>query len=83
MEFLESFSGDSFCVLRKTWEGSEVMLVFHTGEESETIDLGGITVNGKEISEENIRGTLETGEEKVSVSGTAVTMPEYSVLVLK
>lgn len=83
VEYLESVSGDSFCVLRKTWEGSEVLLVFHTGEGTESLDLDNITVNGEEVSESRICGTLETGEEQIVLSEKTVTMPGYSVLVLK
>lgn len=83
VEYLENVSGDTFCILKKTWEGSEIILIFHTGEGTEELDLGGLTVNGGEISEENIRGTLETGEEKIAVSDKMAKMPEFSVLVLK
>lgn len=83
VEYLESVSGDSFCVLKKTWEGSEVLLIFHTGAETEELDMNGITVNGAEISEKNIRGALESGEEKIVLSSGTIIMPGYSVLVLK
>ncbi|MCM1174630.1 MAG: alpha-amylase family glycosyl hydrolase [Blautia sp.] len=83
VEYLEELSGDSFCVLRKVWEGSEVLLVFHTGAETETLDMSGVTVNGTEISEKSIRGMLESGAEEIRAEGGAVTMPGYSVLVLK
>lgn len=83
VEYLENISGDSFCALKKTWEGSEVLLVFHTGAETEELDMSGITVNGAEISEKNIRGVLESGEEKVILSNGTVTMPGYSAIVLK
>lgn len=83
VEYLENISGDSFCALKKTWEGSEVLLVFHTGSITEELDLSGITVNGAEISEKNIRSVLESGEEKVVLSNGTITMPGYSVIVLK
>lgn len=83
VEYLENVSGDSFCVLRKTWNDSEVLLVFHTGAEAEELNLSGITINGAEISEKNIRGMLETGDEVIAVSDSMITMPAYSVLVLK
>ncbi len=83
VEYLESVSGDSFCVLKKTWEGSEVLLVFHTGAETAEHDMSGIMVNGAEISEGNIRGALESGEERIVLSNGTITMPGYSVLVLK
>ncbi len=83
VEYLESVSGDSFCVLKKTWEGSEVLLVFHTGAETAELDMSGIMVNSAEISEGNIRGALESGEERIVLSNGTITMPGYSVLVLK
>ncbi len=81
--YLEDASNENFCVLKKTWEGSELVLVFHTKAETQELDLSGVSLNGKEISAENVRGTLETGAEKIIVEGGKVTMPGYSVLVLK
>lgn len=83
VEYLENVSGDSFCVLRKTWKDSEVLLIFHTGTETEELDLSGIMINSTEISEKNVRGLLETGEEKIVITDGTITMPVYSVLVLK
>ena len=83
VEYLEQISGDSFCALRKTWEGSEVILIFHTGEGTEELDLQGLMVNGEAVSEKNMRGTLETGEERIVVADGKAAMPAYSVLVLK
>lgn len=83
VEYLENISGDSFCALKKTWEGSEVLLIFHTGSITEELDLSGITVNGAEISWKNIRSVLESGEEKIVLSNGTITMPGYSVIVLK
>lgn len=83
VEYLESISGESFCALKKRWEGSEVLLVFHTGAETEELDMSGITVNGAEISEKNICGVLESGEEKIILSNGTITMPGYSVIILK
>ncbi len=45
--------------------------------------MSGIMVNGAEISEGNIRGALESGEERIVLSNGTITMPGYSVLVLK
>ncbi|MBQ6807221.1 MAG: alpha-amylase [Lachnospiraceae bacterium] len=83
VEYLEELSGETFCVLRKTYKGSEIILLFHLGAEAEEIDMAGITLNGTEVSEASIRGTLESGEEKIEVVGSKVSMPGYSVLVLK
>ena len=83
VEYLEDASNEQFCVLRKSWEESEILLIFHTGVETEEIDVSGISINGAEISPDSVRGALESGEEKIEVSDGTVTMPGYSVLILK
>ncbi|MDE7433410.1 MAG: alpha-amylase [Lachnospiraceae bacterium] len=83
VEYLMDASNEQFCVLRKNWEGSEILLIFHTGAETEEIDVSGISINGAEISPDSVRGVLESGEEKIEVSDGMVTMPGYSVLILK
>ena len=83
VEYLMNASNEQFCVLRKSWEGSEILLIFHTGAETEEMDVSSITINGTEISPDSVRGALESGEEKIEVSDGTVTMPGYSVLILK
>ena len=83
VEYLEDASNEQFCVLRKSWEESEILLIFHTGVETEEIDVSGISINGAEISPDSVCGALESGEEKIEVSDGTVTMPGYSVLILK
>ena len=83
VDYLEDASNEQFCVLRKSWEESEILLIFHTGVETEEIDVSGISINGAEISQDSVRGLLESGEEKIEVSDGTVTMPGYSVLILK
>lgn len=83
VEYLSDVSNERFCILKKTWEGSEVILIFHTGAESGELDISTLTVNGKNITSENICADLETGEEICSVTDGKLIMPGYSVLVLK
>ncbi len=83
VEYLEEYSTDTFCVLRKTYEDSQVLLLFHVGTETEDFDVSGLTVNGTEVSPESVRSTLETGEEFIDMEGTVISMPGYSVAVLK
>jgi len=83
-EYLKDASTDTVCVLRKSYEGSEVILVFVTGAETENIDLSSITVNGNPIGEHSeVRAMLPTGEEPIRLDGGKATMPGYSVMVLK
>lgn len=83
VEYLEEVSGDKVCVLRKVYNGSEVLLVFVTGADSETVDLSGVTLNGNAVGDNTeVRATLTTGEEPVTMESGVVTLPGYSVLVL-
>lgn len=81
--YLSDVSNERFCVLKKTWEGSEVILIFHTGAESGELDISSLTVNGEAITADRICGDLETGEENSTVIDGKVIMSGYSVLVLK
>ncbi|MBD5395780.1 MAG: alpha-amylase [Lachnospiraceae bacterium] len=83
VKYLMDISDKNFCVLKKTWNDSEIILIFHTGAETETIDVSSLTVNGETLSEKSIRGLLESGEEHVAMNDTQVTMPGYSVVVFK
>ncbi|MDE6844400.1 MAG: alpha-amylase [Lachnospiraceae bacterium] len=83
-EYLSEVSTDTVCVLRKTYNGSEVLLVFVTGAETEDVDLSGITVNGNAVGEgTGVRAMLVTGEEQITLDGGNAKMPGYSVMVLK
>lgn len=82
-EFLEDVSGDKVCVLRKAYNDSEILLVFNTGAESETVDLSGITLNGNAVGEAaEVRAMLTTGEEPIVMESGVATLPGYSVLVI-
>ena len=83
VKYLMDISDKNFCVLKKTWNDSEIILIFHTGAETETIDVSSLTVNGETLSEKSIRALLESGEEHVAMNDTQVTMPGYSVVVFK
>lgn len=83
VEYLEEVSGDKVCVLRKVYNGSEVLLVFVTGADGETVDLSGVTLNGSAVGDNTeVRATLTTGEEPVTMESGVATLPGYSVLVL-
>lgn len=84
VEYLEGVSKDKVCVLRKTYDGSEVLLVFVTGSETEEVDLSGITLNGSAVGDETeVRAMLVTGQEQITLEGGKAKIPGYSVLVLK
>lgn len=83
VEFLPEYSNDSVCVLKKSYEGSDVLLVFNLSEEAQNVDLSGLEVSGKDASELEMGGILLTDDEMISWENGVAQMPLYSVLVLK
>ena len=84
VEYLEEVSSHNVCALRKTYDGSELLLVFVTGADAENVDLSGVTLNGHSVDESSeVRATLTTGEEQITVTDSVAAMPGYSILVLK
>jgi glycosidase len=81
--FEESLSDDAVCVLRKTYEGSEVLLVYNISAESQTVNLSGVSVNGAQAGADNLGGVLLTGTEDVAVDGETLVLPAYSAVVLR
>lgn len=83
-DFLAEDTKKSVCAIKKTYEDSELLLVFVTGAEQEELDLTGITLNGKNIgADTKIQGALVTGEETIRFEDGKAVMPGFSVLVLK
>ena len=75
--FEEAISDENICVLRKTYEEEEVILVFNISETAQTVD---VSAAGENLS---IGGVLLTGTEAAALDGTTLSMPAYSVVVLK
>ncbi|MBE5890318.1 MAG: alpha-amylase [Lachnospiraceae bacterium] len=80
---LEDLSNDDICVIKKTYEGEELLLLFNISENENTVDLSGVDVNGNAAQSAEIAGELLTGDTEVNISDATVTMPAYSILVLR
>lgn len=79
-----SGSEDAVCVLRKTYEGSELLLVFVTDAEGAAVDLSGISLNGRTVSQESeIRAKLSSNGEEIRLENGTAEMPGFSILILK
>lgn len=83
VEFMEEYSDESICVLKKSYEGSEILLVFNLSEETQKVDLADVELSGKSASELEVGGILLTGDETISWEDGTAEMPLYSVLILK
>ena len=77
--FEEGLSNDGICVLRKSWNGEEVLLAFNISETPRSVDLSGVTVSG---GVPEIGGVLVTSPEEPSLKDGTLSLPLYSVAVL-
>lgn len=71
---------ESICAVKKSYNGEEVLLIYSLSTESKTVDLANVTSMDKELE---IGGVLLTVAEDIKVEGTQITIPPYTVLVLK
>lgn len=80
--FHEAVSSDSICVISKTYEGRELLLIFNTTNTAQSVDLSSVTVQGLQVSQLSVLGELLTGEEAAAVADNTVQMPAFSMLLL-
>ncbi len=82
--FEESYSDENVCVLKKTYEGEEMLFVFNISSEECQVNLAGLTVNGVDAKEATMAGVLITqADTKITIEEGTANMPVYSVLLLK
>ncbi len=81
IEALSDLSNESICAVKKTYEGSELLIVFNLSQNEQTIDLSGVSLNGKAAGEVTEAGMLQTTEKAVITEGSTAVMPEYSVML--
>ena len=83
VKFEENISDDKVCVIKKTYGDSEILLVYNLAPESADVDLSGVTVGGKSGSDLEIGGVLLTDAKEAAFSDGTLTMPGYSVVIVK
>ena len=80
---VEELSDEQICTVRKTYNGSELLLMMNLSPEEREVDVSGVTVNGKEAGEKTLAEELLTGEEPVSAKKQNIELPPYSILIFK
>ena len=83
VKFEENISDDKVCVIKKTYGDSEILLVYNLAPESADVDLSGVTVGEKSGSDLEIGGVLLTDAKEAAFSDGILTMPGYSVVIVK
>lgn len=81
--FEKSVSDDKICVIKKTYGDSEVLLVYNLASESVTVDLSSVTFGEKGGSDLEVGGVLLTDREEATFQNGTLTVPGYSVVIMK
>lgn len=81
--FEESLSDDAVCVLKKTYGDSEIGLAFNLSQTEQSVDVSGLSLEGKEGKDLALAGMLLTGEGTAELKDGSLTLPAYSVVVLE
>lgn len=79
----ERLSDDNVCVIRKTYEETEISLIYNLSESEQTVDVSGLTLNGRTGADLELSGELLTGNTGAELENASLTMPAYSVVVLE
>ena len=77
----ESASGENICVIKKSYEDEWVVLVFNVSAESQSVALSDLATAGTGALQ--IGGVLLTTTETATIESGTLTLPPYSVVVLK
>ena len=77
----EALMSEHVCALKKTYGEEEALVVFNISNNSVTIDLSGVPTMSKTGAELEIGGVLLSGAEDITVNGTEIILPPYTVIV--
>ena len=82
--FDEGISDTSICAIQKTYEDEKLTIIFNISAESQTVDLTksslGVAAGDTGLQ---IAGELIDGTEVVTLEDNTLTMPAYSIVILK
>lgn len=82
--FDEGISDTNICVIQKTYEDEKLTIVFNISAESQTVDLTKSSLGvAAEDTDLQIAGELIDGTEVVTLEDNTLTMPAYSIVILK
>lgn len=76
-------SNEDVVVLKKIYNGEELLIVMNISENANTVDLSTVSINGKEAGKLEVVGTLLDTAEMVTVEGSTLSLPAYAIEFLK
>ncbi len=77
----EEKSNENMILLRKNYEGEEVVLVMNLSEEAQELELTGEKIAGKDLDASNYKAVLTVSEENPNVEGENLVVPAYGIVV--
>lgn len=80
---LSDLSTDYVDVIKKTYNDEEIVILLNVAEEAQTVDATSLNINGKTVENAEVAGELLTGDETVTIEKNTITLPAFSILVLK
>ena len=82
--FDEGISDTNICAIQKTYEDEKLTIVFNISAESQTVDLTKSSLGvAAEDADLQIAGELIDGTDVVILEDNTLTMPAYSIVILK
>lgn len=75
---IDEVEDESICALTKAYNDSKLVLLYNISKESKTV-----TISKDNYGYKNIQGYLSTDGVEVTLKGEEVTLPPYSVVILK
>lgn len=82
--FDEGISDTNICAIQKTYEDEKLTIVFNISAESQTVDLTKSSLGAAaDDAGLQIAGELIDGTEVVTLEDNTLTMPAYSIVILK
>ena len=77
---IEELSDSDVLVLQKEYDGSTIYVIVNISEEEKTVDLSSLTVSGENAE---IGGILVTTAEEPTIEEDMLTLPMFSIVIVK
>lgn len=78
VEVIEEVADEDICAITKTYEDSQIVMLYNLSAEEKVV-----TLDQSKYNYEGLRGYLSVNGAAVTLSKGAVTLPPYSIVVLK
>ncbi len=82
-EYLEQYSDEQICVLKKKYNDSELLLLYNLSATQKEMRKKDIVVNGQNLHSLTADVVLLTGQEMIEESEESVVLPPYSIVIYK